>query len=208
MQTTPTPSATIAAHVRARHMKLFLACVDAQEPTARAAITGAMRASDLELVRESGPTGWLPAEVNASATEVVWSALGPRAREAFFLRLGVADCDSSMLQSTVNGAVRLFGVEPARVLRWMPRAWTQIYRDSTQITVADAGVSSVRITFDALPPCLVRAAGWPGSVACSLGALFNVIGRVGAVAVEGVEPKARRMTLRARWERPESPRST
>jgi hypothetical protein len=196
----PTPTVTMGEHVRSRHMKLFLRCVDAQEPASRDALLAAIPKEDVELVHESAAVAWLPTAINARATEVVWSVLDPKAREMFFLRLGIALLDSSLLNGLVTSAVRIFGVEPGRILRWTPRAWTQLYRDATRIVVYDIEPQSLRIRYESLPCSLARTFGWMESVAVSTGALFNVTGRTGAGAVEEADPAGRRMVLHFRWE--------
>jgi hypothetical protein len=194
-------AATRGEHVRARQMKIFLECVEAQEPSARDVLLSALPAADLALVREAGPLAWLPAEVNARATEIVWSGLGPRAREAFFLRLGAALFESTLLNALLAGAVRLFGVAPGKILRWTPRAWPQIYRDGTRVTVTDVDAHALRIRFDSIPRCLATCPGWMESAACCVTAMFDVVGRTGAAAVEERDPANGRMVLRVRWQR-------
>jgi hypothetical protein len=201
-----TPAVTTEEQVRSRHMKLFLQCVEAQEPAARDVLLAALPRADLGLVRESAPIAWLPVAVNARATEVVWSALDPKAREAFFLRLGAMLLDSSLLNVLVSTAVRLFGVEPGRILRWTPRAWTQVYRDTTRITVFDIHEYSLRIRFEGLPRVCVRASGWMESVALSTSALFSVTGRTGACALEDANVGGRSMVQRCRWQALAKPR--
>ena len=193
--------ATVSEQVRARHMKVFLDCVEAEEPSVRDALLGALPAQDIALIRETGPLGWLPAEVNARATEIVWAGLGPRAREAFFLRFGVATFGSTLLKPLVTGAMRLFGVAPGKILRWTPRAWAQIFRDGTRVSLTDVDAHALRIRFDSLPRCLATAPGWMESTACCVTALFDVIGRTGAAAVEERDPGKGVMVLRVRWQR-------
>jgi len=195
-----TPVVHSAEQVRSRHMKLFLQCVEAQEPATRDVLLAALPRDDLALVREASTIAWLPAAVNGRATEVVWSALGPKNRELFFLRLGIALLDSSLLNTLVASAVRLFGVEPGRILRWTPKAWTQVYRDSTRITVFDIEPQSLRIRYESLPRVLVRSTGWMESVALSTSALFNVTGRTGAGTVESSDVGERSMVHCFRWQ--------
>ncbi len=198
MQTVQT--ATTTEGVRARHMKNFLRCVEAQEPSKRDVILGGIPTEDMALIRESSTLAWLPMTINARATEVAWNALGRGGREMFFLRLGVADFDSTLLNTLLSSAVRLFGVDPGRILRWTPRAWTQIYRDATRIEVEVTSDASLRMRFEGLPRCLARAEGWMDSVPATMVALFNVTGRRGAASVEERDVAARSMVLGFRWE--------
>jgi hypothetical protein len=195
-----TTAVTVGEHVRSRHMKLFLQCVDAQEPHCRDVLLAAMPREDIALIRESPPIAWLPSAINARATEIVWSALDPKVREMFFLRLGVALLDSSLLNVLLASAVRLFGVEPGRILRWTPHAWTQIYRDATKIVICDIAAQSLRMRFDSLPCSLARSVGWMDSVAVSTSALFNMTGRTGTGVVEESDAARCRMVLRFQWE--------
>ena len=125
------------AEVRCRHMKLLFACVD--EDAAREDLRAALSADDMRLVDEAPPVAWLPVGVNVRATETVWRVLGRGKRVEFFARLGGHDFDSTLLKSVVATAIRLFGVEPLRLLEWVPRGWTQLFRDETQIAVKAVG---------------------------------------------------------------------
>jgi hypothetical protein len=183
--------------VRCRHMKLFLECVD--EDPARADLRAALSAEDVRLVEESAPVAWLPVAVNVRATETVWRVLGKGAREAFFQRLGGHDFDSTLLKSIVATAIRLFGVEPLRLLEWVPRGWPQIFRDESKIVVKAEGPRRALVTFESLPPELAQSRAWVESVAASMSAFFKPTRKQGTVQVAEASAKDRRMVLAFEW---------
>ena len=179
-------------------MKNFLECVDALEPAARAKVRAALAPDDVRMVHDASPLAWLPVELNLRATEATWRALGPGAREAFFAALGDQDFDSTLLKSTVTTAIRLCGVDPSRLMRWVPRGWSQVFRDDARIAVVDVSANELRIVFDDLPAALARSRAWTESCAASMTAFYRATRRQGTVSVEA-EPDARRMVLVFRW---------
>lgn len=180
-------------------MKIFMGCVEALEPSERDAIRAAIGAEDLRLVEAATPVAWLPVEINLRATEAVGRVLGPQGSDLFFRRLGDQDFESSLLKSIVTGAIGIFGLEPSRLMRWVPRGWAQLFRDSTQITLSIAGAGKARLTFAGLPPMLAKSRVWRDSVASSMSAFYKATKREGTVEVESSEPATSTMVLLFRW---------
>ena len=188
------------AEVRSRHMKNMWAAVNALDAEKRAQVRANVPAMDARMIEESSPVAWLPGGINVRATEAIWSALAPGAREAFFRRLGGADFESSLLRTTVRSAIRLFGLDPGKLLRWTPRGWAQVFRDRSQLRVIDADPRTTRILFENLPPELAESDAWMRSVPASLEAFFDLTQHRGTAALEKAEPRLRKMTLVFRWE--------
>ena len=185
------------AEIRCRHIKLLLACVD--EDPAREELRAALSPEDTRLIDEFAPVAWLPVVVNVRATEAVWRVLGKGKREEFFNRLGGHDFDSTLLKSVVATAIRLFGVEPLRLLEWVPRGWTQLFRDETQIAVKAIGPKHALLSFESLPSELAESRPWVDSVAASMTAFFKATRTQGVVLVDEASGKDRRMVLSFKW---------
>jgi hypothetical protein len=181
-------------------MKLMWDGVDALEDARRDAIRGAVPEADLRAVEESAPVAWLSVALNVRATEAIWRTLGAGAREAFFRRLGLADFESSLLKATVASAIRLFGLDPGKLLRWTPRGWPQVFRDRTHLTVIEGSDGVARLAFENLPAPAAASEAWMESVPASLAALFDVTRRNGTAQLEDARPRERTMVLLFRWE--------
>jgi len=190
---------TRKAVVRSRHMKLFLHCVDELQPPMRDAVRDAFAKDDVESVEQSTATDWLPIELNVRMTESLWKVLGPGPRERFFVRLGTADFESSLLNSLVAGAIGVFGVDPKKLLGWAPRGWSQIFRDSGELEVVDAGDHEIRLVWRNLAQPLARSTVWMESVRCSMRALLDVLDVKGTVDLEVADASARHMALLFAW---------
>lgn len=180
-------------------MKLLMGCVDALDPQARDAVRAAVPAEDLALVESAAAVSWLPVDVNLRATEAVAHALSPQAFDAFFRRLGDRDFDSTLLKSVVTGAIGVFGLEPSRLMSWVPRGWSQIFRDQTEISITVAGAGEARMSFVDLPAQLAASRAWRDSVAASMTAFFRATKREGTTDVESFDARARAMVLLFRW---------
>jgi hypothetical protein len=181
-------------------MKLMWEGVDALDAPMRDATRAAVPERDLRMIEEAAPVAWLPIGVNLRATEAIWSTLGPGAREDFFRRLGGADFESSLLKATVTSAIRLFGLDPGKLLRWTPRGWSQVFRDQSRLTAIEGTDGAARLAFENLPTVLAESRPWLESVAASLVALYDVTRRSGTVVVEDAQPRTRTMVLLFRWD--------
>lgn len=181
-------------------MKLFVDRVRALDADRRDAILARMAPADLNAIEEAQPLDWFPVELNVRATEVVWKTLGPGAREAFFLRLGMEDFESPLLKGVVATAQRLFGVEPGSLLKFAPKGWTQVFRDDAKVTAASLGKGVASLTYAGLPRPLAESRIWIDSVAASMGAMLAVTKKRGTVTAEQIDVASGSMTLVFRWE--------
>lgn len=186
--------------VRARHMKLFVNRISELEAGVREVIFDRIGAADLRAIEEAGPLAWLPVGINVRATEVVWGALAPSAREPFFLRLGMEDFDSPLLKAIVGTAQRLFGVDPGALLKFAARGWSQVFRDDVVLTAATLGKGIATLSYTGLPKELVESRIWISSVAASMSAIFAVTNVRGTVTARDVNVASGTMTLEYRWE--------
>lgn len=190
----------VAPSVRARHMKLFVERVRDLDADRRDAVLARIGPVDLDAIENASPLDWFPVEINVRATEAVWKALGPGAREGFFLRLGMEDFESPLLKGVVATALRLFGVEPGSLLKFAPRGWSQVFRDDATVTAASPGKGVATLTYAGLPAPLAESRIWIDSVAASMGAMFAVTKKRGTVTAEQIDVASGSMTLVFRWE--------
>lgn len=181
-------------------MKLFVDRIRELDTGARDEILARIGPDDLRVIAEAAPLAWLPVGINVRATEIVWTALGAGAREAFFLRLGMEDFESPLLKGVVATALRIFGVEPGSLLKFAPRGWSQVFRDDTTVTAASVSKGVATLTYSGLPRELAESRMWIHSVAASMSAMFAVTNTKGTVSAQKVDVASGSMTLVFRWE--------
>ena len=180
-------------------MKVLHECIQAEPRPVQGAFLAALPPGDVRLVRESVPTEWLPVAVMARAADALGATLNPNASVPFFCRLGVASLQSSLVVATLSSAIRLFGADPGRILRWTPQVWTQLYRDSSRVTVDEGSGRSARVAFDSLPACLAKSEAWREGVAHSFTGLLTVTGHTGNAMVEHAHAEKRLLVIKLSW---------
>jgi hypothetical protein len=155
--------------------------------------------ADLRVIDESSPTDWLPLAVNVKATDVVWSSLASPLREDLFRRMLHEDLESSYLRSLVTSAVLLFGPSPGSFVKWVPRGWGAMFKDSGEVAACDVTASSARLVYTALDVQIVESPCWLASTAASLRALIDLAKLEGDVSVVDRDTARRTGSLLFRW---------
>lgn len=189
-------------------MKVFVRRVDGLPTADREAIRGAAPEWMLKLIRESGALGWLPGEINTDLTQVVSRHLDPTRAHRFYKTMLTNVFDSALLNTFIEGVLKLTGPDPTRSLKWVPRGMSMIFRNwgtwTTDIVSDREGVVEV----DGLPPiCLDPEGLWIESARCSLYSLYERAGiKEGDVRIEERDDARGYVRYRFDWAAPGSVR--
>jgi len=166
--------------VRARHLKSVIAAADAL-PGGRAvrdALPGRLIA---EVERASG-FDWLPVEHDVAMVRASAAVLAPDAFERLWRAVVIEGVEGPLLGLLMRTAVCMFGYDPAEFARWVPKAWSMVFRDVGVWTSSLVTGGSAVLRLEGLPPAC-RVPAFPRSVACSLGAIPVLTGRSGSARV-------------------------
>jgi hypothetical protein len=83
------------------------------------------------------------------------------------------------LRPLIDGAVRILGLSPGRLLRWGPRIWPLLFKDAGEMRV-DAGDGTATVRFVGLPPEVADHRDYLLGTASAIGAVFDLSGVPGS----------------------------
>jgi hypothetical protein len=182
--------------VRARHLKNILEALASQRDAT--AVLAEVPPACRVAIQEASGIDWLDVGLDLEITAAAYRSLGPAGADACFRGLLGRAMEGPLLRSLVVAAQRLFDLEPGALARWIPKAWTLMFRECGAWQVRGAGERGVELTLSALPPRLAEDPVWPRSVAASLEALFDVAEVTGQVALAARPGPA--LLFRVTWE--------
>jgi hypothetical protein len=117
----------------------------------------------------------------------------------FFARALEEQQTSTLWRSFSEGAIRLLGLDPGALVRWMPHAMRLFFRDCGRWTADVEGAGQAVIRGEDLPQLLAAHPLWMESLVGGFDALFRVCRRDGATRIAEHDPGARRATYRLVW---------
>ena len=177
-----------------------LAAVSERDPELGERVTARLAPETRERLAHTSRIAWLPLAVDVELTHAIYAELGPaRAREIFRRNLTGA-LDAPVLRSFTQGALRLFGASPARVLGWAPKVYAQILRDAGEMRFELDAPGSARLELERLPACVAESADYLDGIAAAIGGGFDFLNEKGEVRMEAHTPAAGRATFRLDWD--------
>jgi hypothetical protein len=185
------------AEVRARHLKSTLAAVDAG--AAAAEIRRAAPLDVLARIERAHGQDWLSVLDDVRLVRVVHAALGPAAYHRFAQGVVLSALDGPLLGPLFRAAVATFGRDPGSWIRWIPKAWTLVYRGCGAWTVERLGPHAFALAIARLPPACLDEPMWPTSLASSLSAVLAATGADGASELVGLDRAGAEARYRITW---------
>jgi hypothetical protein len=174
--------------VRVRYMKVFVRRIEELPMADRKAVWSSVPASHRATVARSSPLDWLPGDVNVELTHAVSRRLGAERAHAFYEGLLINAFDSTLMNTFVEGVLRMTGRDPGKVLKWVPSGFGLIFRNWGTWTVLDVAEGRGEIEVMGLPAiCMDRGRIWVESARSSLGSIFIRANRKGVVHLAEVD---------------------
>lgn len=160
-----------------------------------------LRPETLRLVEDAASIAFLPIAIDVEVTECLFAEAGEeRAREVMYSNLA-STFEAPILSSLVSAAMRLLGRDPARLFRWSPKVWGQLYRDAGELRWFDGGPGAGRLVYEGLPPAVVGSRPYLVGVEAALGACFGLMGVDGEVRLGEIERARGRVVYELGWKR-------
>jgi hypothetical protein len=183
--------------VQSTYMKQFAAAVERLGGRAES-----VRRADPELFRrieEARRTSWLPVGLNVRMVEAIHSVVGPARATAFFAEQVHGQFDTPLWRNFIDGGVRLFGLDPGSLAKWLPHAYGVIFRHCGRWQTRREGETEVSVSARMLPDALVRHALWLDSIRAGMHALFLLCKVEGRADLEGVDVAAGHSRIVLSW---------
>jgi hypothetical protein len=182
--------------VQASYMKNLLSGLERRELAA--GLAGAAPEVG-EQVAAAGRLTWLPVDLNVRAVGWLCETLG----EDRALHL-LADCvheqfDTPLWKNFVTGAVRLLGKDPGDLGRWIPKAFSLVFRDCGAWNVLQSGECELTLVLSDIPASLVGERRWLRSLGVGMQPLFTVCGETGTSDLAAIDPATRVARYELSW---------
>jgi hypothetical protein len=120
--------------VRARGLQDAFALLESRDPDAYAQLRERLPPETWKLVHNSAKTDWIGGEHERLIVGCWVPILGDGA--VGFLSDAVLDTiESPLFNALAHGAVRLFGATPRSLIKFLPRGWSNTYRDHLSVRI-------------------------------------------------------------------------
>lgn len=194
------PTVPIAEpEVRVAQLKADLEVLHEIWPDRVERIRARLRPETLRAIESATRLDWMPFAVDLEVVEAVHAEGGEAGTREWSRRALLRTARAPLLKPLVDGAVRLFGLEPGGVLRFAPRVWGTIFRHCGEMEVT-AGEREARVSLLRLPPP-VRHHPFLVSIAGAVEAVCEICRVTGQVDFEPREPGSDRADFSLRWTR-------
>jgi hypothetical protein len=116
------------AVIKASQLQSVLEEVERLPPGPRGAIREAAGPEALGTLADAVGSDWLPFALELRLSHAVHDALGPDGAHRFFREHQLRAFSSPTFRFLVDGATKLFGLDPGSWARWIPRGWGLVFR--------------------------------------------------------------------------------
>ena len=140
---------------------------------------------------------WLPLDLDVALTDAVGEVVGMEGVRRWAKTSMQQSLDGPLLGPLRDGAVRLFGLEPNKILKWTPRAWSHMYKHAGTLEFLDAEDFRVELHHKDPPTAFRQSPAVLESVAASFSAVFDLCRIQGEAEVASITPE--RVVFELRW---------
>ena len=147
----PSPAGVPQPEVRVAQLRADLEVLPEIWPDRAGRIRARLRPETLAAIESATRLDWMPFAADLEVVEAVHAEGGDAATREWSRRALLRTAKAPLLKPLVDGAVRLFGLEPGGVLRFAPRVWGTIFRHCGDMEVA-GGEREARVSLLRLPP--------------------------------------------------------
>jgi hypothetical protein len=155
-----------------------------------------------ELAREvaaASRMSWLPIAWNVRLVEAAAACFGAERGLEILSGCVFAQFETPLWKGFIGSAVRLLGTEPRSLGRWIPQAFSLVFRDCGRWSVEADAERELRVSVHELPEPLVAHELWLRSLAIGMLPLFTLCGTDGTSELVERDARARRASYRLRW---------
>jgi hypothetical protein len=138
--------------------------------------------STLDEIDRASRLDWVPIELDIELNECVDRVLGRHALERWSHDTLSSSMAGPLLGPLVNGAIRLFGLDPRSILKLAPRAYTNLFRDCGTLTWFNDHPTKAELRLTDAPLVLVASDAYLAGIAASFEAVFTITQTKGTVS--------------------------
>lgn len=180
-----------------------LAAVDRHDPALGRALRERLEPEVLESIGKASTIAWLPVELDVALTEALFAVAGPATAARILRDNMVQSFDKPFLRPLIDGALRILGSSPERLLRWAPKAWSVVYREcgalAFEVGDVDGRTGAGTLHLRDLPRAVCASRPYLRGVAAALEGAFALTRAEGSCELESHAPDAGTATLSLHW---------
>jgi len=189
------------ARILASFVQSTLDAADRSDAKLGARLRARLAPETLRAVEDAASIAFLPVACDVEVTECLFAEAGDaRAREVMRDNLA-STFEAPILASLVAAAMRLLGRDPARLFRWSPKVWSQLYRDAGELRWIGMGPGAGRLDYQGLPPAIIASRSYLIGIEAALGATFELMGVDGEVRLGEIDAARGRVAFDLSWKR-------
>jgi hypothetical protein len=179
-------------------MKDYLAAVRRLPPSRQEAVLRGLEPI-VESIESAANSEWLPIETNLALTDAIFRELGSEEADTFYQHWLRRQVGTPLWSSLVATALKLFGLDPGGVAKWVPKAFELMYRDYGTFSVDRVGSAQAVLHLKDMPVELVHSFNWQRSVCSGMHALFFVTRVRGNAQIADIDVERRTMRIALNW---------
>jgi hypothetical protein len=155
-----------------------LDAIDAIDGDLGRRVRAELKPASLEEIQNAWAATWLPIRLDVELTEVFFRLAGS-ARGCQVMRGNLAATfEQPILRPLIEGALRVLGRHPGKVLRWAPRVWSLLFRDMGRLEVEIQPGRAAVLMLD-LPAEVAESREYLLGSAAAIAAVFDLTGYQG-----------------------------
>jgi len=137
-----------------------------------------LKPESLDEIQNAWAASWLPIRLDVELTEAFFRLAGSaRGCQAMRQNL-VATYQAPILRPLIEGALRVLGRHPGKILRWAPRAWSLLFRDLGEMEV-EVREDHATVRISGLPPEVAESREYLLGSAAAIASVFDLTGYQG-----------------------------
>ena len=173
-------------------------------------MAGEGRVADLEaalgpersrMLAECGRLSWVPIEVDVALSRAVESVVGEGMAYHRTRRSVAATMDTTLMRPLLDGARRVFGLDPRKALKLVKQGWTVVFKDCGHADYECLEDTSAVVRLFDLPEVMLGTPSYVRAIAGSMHGLLDVCGVEGTTEVLEASLDTRRLELMLEWTR-------
>jgi hypothetical protein len=161
-----------------------------------------VRVRDPELEEEvaaAGRLSWLPIAINIRTVDALCDLLGESDGLEVLAECVYGQFETPLWKPLIGGGLQLLGRDPGRLARWLPRAFSVVFRDCGCWEVQQAGARELAVLQSRIPELLISEHRWLRSLGTGMNALFRLCDTRGTVDLLTIDEDLRAVQFRLRW---------
>jgi hypothetical protein len=155
-----------------------LEVIDSMDDDLGRRVRESLEPETLEAIENAWAASWVPIRYDVELTTAFFRIAGAR-RGCEAMRRNMSETfHKPVLRSMIDGATRIFGLSPGKLLRWAPRIWPLLFKDMGEL-VAETGEGRAAVQLTGLPPEVAEDREYLMGTASALAAVFDLSGVAG-----------------------------